>query len=281
MTQVNVNMKLRLPPVKAFRRALAISLLIGVAVPASAQLDTTVNRLNISYTDYLAKVGKNNLGYIAQQFNLGIAEAGIEMAKVFPDPQINYGAYDIGQQRLGLGYGFSTGIGTTLELGGKRRARINLAQSQSELMKTILQNYFRNLRADATNVFLQALMQENIFKVKISSYQSMKKLATSDSIRLKLGSIMEIDARQTDVEARSMLNEAFQSEADWKAAMLQLGMMMGKQRFDTLFDAKGGFFKFDREFYPFGFNYQRRKSTCRFIGRIENEGSIPTQFGTS
>src|SRR5271154_1282161 len=214
-------MKFRMPTFSLPQRVLVLGLLMATTFPAIGQLDTTFNKYSIKYNVYLGLVGKNNLGYIAQQFNLGIADAGIEMAKVFPDPQINYGGYDIGQERLRMGYGFTAGIGTTLELGGKRRARINLAQSQAELTKTLLQNYFRNLRADATNIFLQSLMQENIFKVKINSYQSMKKLATSDSIRLKLGSIMEIDARQTNVEARSMLNDAFQSEADWKSAMLE------------------------------------------------------------
>ena len=235
-------------PIVFLRCTVMAGVVAMLTVPASAQLDTTFQRAPISYATYLALVGKNNLGYIAQQFNLGIADAGIELAKVFPDPLLNYGAYDIGQERLRMGYGFNAGIGTTLELGGKRRARINLAQSQAELARVQLQNYFRNLRADATNIFLQSLMQENIFKVKINSYQSMRKLATSDSIRLRLGSIMEIDARQTNVEARSMLNDAFQSEADWKASMLQLGMMIGKQKHDTLFDARGGFSRFDREF---------------------------------
>jgi cobalt-zinc-cadmium efflux system outer membrane protein len=241
-------MTFRITTLFSLRQALAFWLFGALVFPALGQLDTTINKFPLSYNEYLALVGKNNLGYIAQQFTVGIAEAGIEMAKIFPDPQLNYGAYDIGQERMRMGYGFTTGIGTTLELGGKRRARINLAQSQTELTKVLLQNYFKNLRADATDAFLQALKQENIFRVKINSYLSMKQLATSDSIRFMLGSIMEIDSRQTKVEARSKLNEAFQSEADWKASMLQLGMMIGKQRTDTLYYAEGGFSKFDREF---------------------------------
>jgi cobalt-zinc-cadmium efflux system outer membrane protein len=225
------------------------NLLCSAQVSKSIQLDTSFNKSPLTYPQYLALVGKNNLGYISQQFNLGIIEAGIEMAKVFPDPTISYGGFNIGQERLRLGYGFNAALGTTLELGGKRRARINLAQSQTELTNALLQNYFRNLRADATNAFLLAIKQENILKVKINSYTSMSRLAVSDSIRLKLGSIMEIDSRQTTLEARSKLNEVFQSEADWKAAMLQLGMILGKQMLDTLYYAKGDYItKFDRDF---------------------------------
>jgi cobalt-zinc-cadmium efflux system outer membrane protein len=225
------------------------NLLCSAQVSKSIQLDTSFNKSPLTYPQYLALVGKNNLGYISQQFNLGIIEAGIEMAKVFPDPTISYGGFNIGQERLRLGYGFNAALGTTLELGGKRRARINLAQSQTELTNALLQNYFRNLRADATNAFLLAIKQENILKVKINSYTSMSRLAVSDSIRLKLGSIMEIDSRQTTLEARSKLNEVFQSEADWKAAMLQLGMILGKQMLYTLYYAKGDYItKFDRDF---------------------------------
>ncbi len=89
------------------------------------------------------------------------------MAKVFPDPTISYGGFNIGQERLKMGYGFNAALGTTIELGGKRRARINLAKSQTELTNTLLQNYFRNLRADATNAFLLAIKQGKYLKSEI------------------------------------------------------------------------------------------------------------------
>ncbi len=214
----------------------------------TAQLDTSFNRVPIIYIDYLNTVGKNNLGYVVQKFNVSIAEASIEIAKVFPDPQLSYGYFNNEQKRMHEGFGFNTDLSYNLELGGKRRARIELATSQYELTKALIDDYFRNLRADATLSYLLALEEKNIYYVTVSSYSSMQKLAIADSIRFKLGSIMEIDAKQSKLEANTMLNNVFQSEADWKASLLNLGMMLGKQRADTLYYPSGDFSKFDRDF---------------------------------
>jgi outer membrane protein, heavy metal efflux system len=224
-------------------------LLTGLAGQACyAQIDTTFARNPIRYEDYLALVGKQNLGYAAEKFNLNIAEAGILVAKVFPDPSISVLGFNNGEQRMKMGYGGGSFLGYQLELGGKRRARIDLATSQKELTGALLENYFRNLRADATLSYLGALLQKLLFDVQLNSYISMQKLARADSMRFKLGSITEIDSRQSMLESGTMLNRVFQGESDWKASLLQLGMMLGQQRPDSLFYPLGDFSKFDRQF---------------------------------
>ena len=188
------------------------------------------------------------MNYVAQKFNVNIAEAGIETAKIFPDPQLEVGGFDNGQRRMSMGYGFNSGLSWTLELGGKRKARIDLAKSEAELSKLLLLDYFRNLRADATLNYLTALQNKLLLDVKISSYQSMNQLAKSDSIRFKLGSITEIDARQSKLEAGTMLNDVFSGEAQWKSTLVSLFLFLGAKQTDTLIYPEGDFSKFDRDF---------------------------------
>jgi cobalt-zinc-cadmium efflux system outer membrane protein len=40
-----------------------------------------------------------------------------------------------------MGYVYGTSVGWTLELGGKRKARVNLAKDQSELSKIQLEDF--------------------------------------------------------------------------------------------------------------------------------------------
>ncbi|MCV9928634.1 TolC family protein [Flavobacterium sp. LS1R49] len=223
-------------------------LLLNISAVSNAQIDTTFTRVKMNYPDFLLLVNKNNLGYAAEKFNVNIAEANIEASKVFPDPELAIGSHDNGQRRMQMGYGFSTELSWTLELGGKRKARINVAKSTNELTKALLEDYFRNLRADATLNYLTSLKQKEIFKVQLNSYTILKNIAVADSIRYKLGSITEIDARQSKLEANSMLNEVYQSEADWKTALLELGTMVGNQKADTLYSPSGDLAKFDRLF---------------------------------
>jgi len=215
---------------------LTFAFTLGIAVNVYAQIDTILTySKNISLIPYLNLVGKQNLGLLAQQYNVSIAEAGIESAKIFPDPQLSVGAYNNQESKLHLGQGVNFSLGTTLELGGKRSARINLAKSQTELSKALLTDYLRNLRADAAMAYYNAIQQKDLLVVQENSYQAMKHLADADSIRFKLGAIAQMDARQSKLEASSFLNSVIQNESDWKSSLLQLSIFTGNKNMDTVF----------------------------------------------
>ena len=86
----------------------------------------------------------------------------------------------------------------------------------------------------------------------LDSYKAMKSLADADSIRFRAGAIMEIDARQSKLEANTLLNALLQEDADLKNTLLQLGMILGRQPADTFFTPSGNFEKLERDFqlYP-------------------------------
>jgi cobalt-zinc-cadmium efflux system outer membrane protein len=227
---------------------LFILAMTGTKAIAQQSSDTSFAKIKLPLTQFLSLVGKQNLDYQAQKYNVSIAEAGIESAKVFPDPQLSFGAFDNQNESKKLGYGYNAGLSTTLELGGKRRARIDLAKSQVELNKAMLEDYFRNLRADASLAYYTAIQNYYIFQVQKNSWENMDKLARADSIRFKLGAITETDARQSKLEAGTLRNTLYQNEADWKTALIQLNLLTGKAHADTLFIPSGDFDKLDRDF---------------------------------
>lgn len=229
-------------------RYLCLILLLAGSRTGYAQSDSSFIKQEIKLGAYLNLVGRQNLGYLAGQYNVSIAEAGIESAKVFPDPELSVGAYDNQQSSLLLGRGYSAGISTTIELGGKRSARIALAKSQSELSKALLLDFFRNLRADAALAYFNALQQYHLFGVLQSSYSTMRQLADADSIRFSLGAITETDARQSRLEARSLLNNLIQGEADWKTTLVQLNLNAGTTRSDTFWSPADDFRELQRKF---------------------------------
>ncbi|WP_160715318.1 TolC family protein [Chitinophaga solisilvae] len=215
-------------------------LLRSVTLPAQDSL--------LHFNTFLSAVGQHNLGYAAEKFNTGIAAAKVLSAKVFPDPELNMGVFDNGQRRMQLGYGFNAGLGYTLELGGKRRARISLARSEQELTRYLLEDYFRNLRADATLAFLQAMQQQRLHEVKQQAYEFMRALAAADSIRFRAGMITETDARQSAIEAGLLLNEAYGATADMQNARLQLNLLLGRFSGDATLAVQGDFSRFTRSF---------------------------------
>lgn len=204
-----------------------------------SQTDIKASSNLLSFSNYMERVRNHNLDFAAEKFEVSKAEAAIEIAKVFPDPTVSFNLIQDKESHVNSGHGVSSELGTTLELFGKRRARIDLAKSEHELSKALLSDFFRNLEAESAGIFLEALKQKQLYTVKLSSYETMKRLAEADSMRLKLGSIMEIDAIQSKLEAGSLLNELLQAEADQKNALIQLSKMTGSLSQDTLWNPDG------------------------------------------
>ena len=182
----------------------------------------------LTYTKFIENVRKNNIEYAAHQFDIAIAEAEIISAKAFQDPELMLGYFDNGERKRQLGYGYESELSWTLELGGKRSARQHLAKSELALSQSILLNYFKDLRADATLAYFEALQNKKILEVKQNSYNTIAQLAKADSIRLKLGDISEVDAKQSKVEAITLKNEVYLAEALYENSLIHLTQLMGK-----------------------------------------------------
>lgn len=200
-----------------------------------AQVDTLIVRQQLGFNQFLYLVSQNNLEYAAEKFNVQISEAAAELAKICPNPYFSFDWFENREDKSRAGYGFSSELGTTIELGGKRNARMTLANSEISLSQALLDDYFRNLRAEASIIYLEAVKQNLFYQVLLDSYKTMKKLSEADSIRLSLGSIMETDAIQSRLEAGMLLNEVLQKEADLRISFTQLNLIAGIQNKDTLF----------------------------------------------
>ena len=201
----------------------------------NAQVDIPFKYYNLEFKEYIELVKTHNLEYAAEKLNINISEAAIEVAKIFKDPYISVDLIENSENRSRTDYGFSSEIGKTIELGGKRKARIDLTRSEKELTKALVADYFRNLQAEATLIYLEGMKQKQLFMVRYDSYQTMKKLYEADSIRFKLGSIMEIDVIQSKLEAGILLNESIHAIAEWKNSLTKISLMTGTSKNDTLF----------------------------------------------
>jgi len=189
---------------------------------------------DLGFKEYMEMVKKQNLEYAAEKLNIDISDAAIEAAKIFNDPYLSVELTEDIENKERTGYGLSSELVKTINLGGLRKARIDLTQSERELAMELLSDYFRNLQAEATLVYLDGMKQRQIFMVRHSSYETMRKLHEADSIRLKLGSIMEIDALQSKLEAGILLNDLTQSLAEWKNSLSLISLTAGVSPLDTL-----------------------------------------------
>jgi outer membrane protein, heavy metal efflux system len=222
-------------------------LLIGTCC-MYAQTDSVSKEIPLSLNQYLSNVSKGNLGYIAEQFNVTIAEAGLKASKIFPDPEISVSYSNNQDQTLHMGQGIETGISYPISLGNKRGANIAFARSQYELSQLALDEYFCNLRADAALGYFATLKAQKAYQLQEDTYKQLQKLAQSDSLRLSVGEANEIDAMQSSLEAKAQLNEVYQSKAEMQNAFADFARLQGKTLSDTLFVPSDDFPLSPREF---------------------------------
>jgi len=218
-------------------KALIITVLVSCLGNSIVRAQKAAERVreNITFSDFIQLVSTHNIMYAAEKYYVKIQEASIEASKVFPDPSVSFNWNEDREHGEGVGYGYESVLGTTIDLGGKRAARIDLANSEYDLSKALLADYFRNLRAEATLAYLDALKQEQLFQVSHNSWLTMKRLSEADSIRFSLGSITRIDAVQSKLEAGILQNELIHSKAEWENSLSRVTFYTGISKNDTLF----------------------------------------------
>jgi cobalt-zinc-cadmium efflux system outer membrane protein len=181
----------------------------------------------LTFNEYLNNVKNSNIEYLVEKYNVDIADARVNASKVFPDPELSVSYANSQNWDLQMGWGIDAELHYTLELGGKRKARVWIAQSEKEMTQALLDDYFHNLQADATIAYLTALKQKTLLEIRRSSYEQMAHLAYADSIRFRWGDIMEVDARQSKLEAATMQNEVYAGEGELREALIELSLLQG------------------------------------------------------
>lgn len=223
------------------RQYITICLLAGSLVASAQQM------IPLSYRQYMERVTAGNLEYAAERLNVDVSDAEVIASKVFNDPNLSVSYFNNENNSLEMGEGVEVELSKTFSF-GKRGANIALARSESELSRALLADYFRNLRADATVSYLEALKQYELYKVKQNAYDNIRQLAESDSVRFKLGKIMEIDAIQSRLEAGILKNELLQAETDLHNAFSNLNLLTGSVAHDTLFIPEASLHLLPRDF---------------------------------
>jgi len=202
---------------------------------APAQENANQKQIPISLSNYLSNVTKGNLELIANQFSINIAEAELEAAKVFADPELALEYSNNEDWSMQLGQSISTGISYPVSFGNKRGASIEVAKTQVELEQSILESWLQNLRADASLSYYSGLKDFQIFQLQKDTYKRLLQLARADSLRFKAGEINEIDAIRSGLEARAQVYELKRTESELTNSLLNLSRFQGKLPGDTVY----------------------------------------------
>ena len=185
----------------------------------------TSSAQGISYKKYIQTVAEKNAAYLAEKYNVDIATANLQAARVFNDPELSVDYGNNQDWSLQMGQSLEVGVSYDLDLAGVRKARIRSAQSEKEMTEASVNACLCNLRAEASQAWAEAWKQRECCKLLQSSVEDMEQIAQSDSIRLSVGDVGRTDACQSKLEAQTLRNEWLAQKAEYKNALMNLSYM--------------------------------------------------------
>jgi cobalt-zinc-cadmium efflux system outer membrane protein len=186
----------------------------------------------LTFEEFLAAVLRSNPDYLAERPAVEVAAAERRAAGLRPDPEISAG---FARDPDGEPGSYSLGVSQAIPLGGKRRARLAVADHGLAAARAELDDFTRSLMASATEVYIDAAITGQIYQRQLQSVATLERLVAINQERVRVGDLGELDLLQSRVELRQLQNELLAITAERQEALLELARFMGRHQADTLF----------------------------------------------
>lgn len=181
----------------------------------------------IGYEDFMRQVAERNAGYLAEKYNVEIAVANAQAAKVFNDPELSFGYSNNQDWSMQMGQSYETEISYTMYLGNIRGARMKVSMTEQQIAEKAAADYLCNLKAEAATAYAEAWCAAAKERIMYDAYSNMLKIAAGDSLRLSEGEVNATDALQSAMEAKRMRNDWLSSVSEARNAFTKLSSYAG------------------------------------------------------
>lgn len=186
-----------------------------------------VEAQTLNYKSYIDSIRRNNADYVAEKLNVAISQAELSAARTTDDPSVSLEYGNNSDWSIAMGQSASVEISKSLPL-GKLAARAGVARQQLKVSQDAFDDYWRNLKADATIDYYNALLAKELLIIDSQAFQNISALASGDSLRFVKGEISEIDMLQSRLEQYRSQQELNSRQTDFINALVVLDERCGK-----------------------------------------------------
>lgn len=186
-----------------------------------------VKAQTLNYKSYIDSIRRNNADYVAEKLNVAISQAELSAARTTDDPSVSLEYGNNSDWSIAMGQSASVEISKSLPL-GKLAARTGVARQQLKVSQDAFDDYWRNLKADATIDYYNALLAKELLIIDSQAFQNISALASGDSLRFVKGEISEIDMLQSRLEQYRSQQELNSRQTDFVNALVVLDERCGK-----------------------------------------------------
>jgi cobalt-zinc-cadmium efflux system outer membrane protein len=188
---------------------------------------------------------EHNLNLLAERYNISVADARIITAKLRPNPVLSLGVDYIDFLRQfspdkNVGpteYNVRTDF--TLERGGKRERRIEVATAQKEVAQLQLLNTTRTLVLDVQNAFVDVLQAKDNLALARENLKAFQSIVEVNTDRVRAGDLAKVELVRTQVAALQFQSAVRQAESKLRLAINKLQGLMGRGIPSPTFDVSG------------------------------------------
>jgi cobalt-zinc-cadmium efflux system outer membrane protein len=198
-----------------------VSLLLSNGIVAHSQTSPaplTIDRVVASYIE-------RNVELQAARYRLERTRADQIAAKLRPNPSVSFTAENLrvtGPLIAGGLYEIGAAYSDTFELGGKRAARIRVADATVSAAEARFADAMRQGIAEVKRLFLQAVLARRSIEVAKENQQTFQGLVQLNLTRFQEGAIPEADLIKVRLERIKFDSAVSQAELSLKQAMIRL-----------------------------------------------------------
>ncbi len=187
----------------------------------------------ITFREFMGYLQDSNISLAAQRFNIPIAQAQLKAARIYPDPTFQSGyAGDVSDERQVTNY--SGNLTQTILLGGKIKARTEVANETLTTNRAQLADFLRNLRVQAADTFIDGLTGLLILQRKSLALTRAQQLVEVNTEQLAEKKVREDDVLRARIAELEAENDFIGSVSALHQTLATMSLLLGSQQRDGL-----------------------------------------------
>lgn len=213
---------------KLLPSALVAVMLCAMLLPASAQIQNSpppTSAAVLPLTAALRQALANNPDIAAARREVQASEGALRQAGVMPNPELSALVEDARQDSRST----TIQINQALELGGKRGARISVAEHSRRAALNELAIKSAEIRAAVTTQFFAVLIAEERLRMATASLELAQHASHAASRQVNLGKIPPLEATRAGIAESGVRVELAQANSELLIARQGLATAMGNK----------------------------------------------------
>jgi cobalt-zinc-cadmium efflux system outer membrane protein len=207
--------------------------------------------LVITEQQAIALFYQRNLDIIAAKYGLNQAKAEEIIAAAIPNPVFNLNSAEIaGRYPDHATAAVNVGIDQLIELGGKRRLRMESSKLGTEAAESDLKDTIRIFSNAVRHAFYELLLAQKSVAIARETVSGYKKILQVSKLRFKAGDIARRDLTRIEVEALSSQSDLDKTLANLTKARSALAVLLAWPEGIEQFVAENRWPKIERFHYP-------------------------------